>query len=71
MNWIVDRIENNIVVLENLTTKEIKEVELHLIPSSIHEGSFLIEQDGSYIQKEVEELKRRKEIEARFKRLRG
>lgn len=70
MKWIVDRIENNLVVLENSTTREIKEVELNLLPSSIHEGAILIKQENKYILDEEEEFKRRKEIEERFKRLR-
>ncbi len=70
MKWIVDRIENNLVVLENSTTREIKEVELNQLPSSIHEGAILIKCDCNYILDEEDELKRRKEIEERFKRLR-
>lgn len=70
MEWIVDRIEENIAVLEQKITKEKKEVDITTLPFSLHEGSILIFEEGNYILEEDEEIKRRKEIEERFKKLR-
>jgi len=71
MKYTVDRIENEIVILENRDTLEIIEIKKELLPPSIHEGSILIYEDNKYIEKIDEELIQRKKIEERFKRLRA
>ena len=58
MKYAVDRIEDNIVVLENIETKEKKKVKKDLLPI-IKEGSILIEENNSYKLDKEEELKRR------------
>ena len=70
MEWIVDRIEENIAVLEQKITKEKKEVDITTLPFSPHEGSILTFKDEKYFLEEEKEFKRRKEIEERFKKLR-
>ena len=70
MEWIVDRIEENIAVLEQKITKEKKEVDITTLPFSLHEGSILTFKDEKYFLEEEKEFKRRKEIEERFKKLR-
>lgn len=62
MKWIVDRIEGNIAVIENIVTKEIREVSLNTLPSPIHEGSMLCEKDSQYILDNLGESNRREEI---------
>lgn len=71
MKFAVDRIEDNIVVLENIETNELMSVDITLLPSSIHEGSILTFINNTYIEDNDEEEKRRKMIEERFMRLRN
>jgi len=71
MKWIIDRIENNIAILENEVTKEKREVSTSLLPPSIHEGAILILTNEQYILDLDEEEQRRKEILERFLRLRN
>lgn len=71
MKWAVDRIENNIALLENIITLEKKEVAVSLLPENIHEGSILFFTNNTYVVSLTEEEKRRKEIEFRFRRLRN
>ena len=69
--WIVDRFENELVVLENDETREIRVVNKEILPSSIHEGSVLKNINYKYIEDMEEEINRRKIIEDRFKKLRN
>ena len=71
MIYIVDKIENDIAVLENKDTKEIINVNISCLPSLIKEGSIL-KYDGSkyYIDNELER-KRRQDLLERFKRLKN
>lgn len=71
MIYIVDKIEDNIAVLENKDTREIINVNISCLPSFIKEGSIL-KYDGSkyYIDNELE-IKRRQDLLERFKRLRN
>ena len=71
MKWVIDRIEDDIVILESISTKEKKEVSIDLLPSSIHEGSVLIFEDNTYQVDIPEEIKRRTEILKRFQKLRS
>ena len=71
MKWAVDRIEDNIAILENINTLEKKEVAISLLPSSIHEGSILIYQNNTYTADIFEEEMRRKLIEEKFRKLRN
>ena len=70
MKWIIDKIEDKLVTLENDTTKELITIEKKELPSSIHEGSILIYKNNKYIEQPKEEEQRRKEITERFKKLR-
>ena len=68
--FAIDRIEDEIAVLENLETKEKREIHRELLPSSIHEGAIVKFNNNSYILNETEEEKRRREILERFRNLR-
>ncbi len=70
MKWIIDKIEDKLVTLENDTTKEIITIEKKELPPSIHEGSILIYKNNKYTEQPKEEEQRRKEITERFKKLR-
>ena len=65
MKFSIDRIENEVVVVENIETKEIKEIHKNLLPSSIHEGTILVFVDNYYIEEE----KRLTRIKEKFNRL--
>ena len=66
----IDRIEDNLVILENIETKEKIEEERELLPINIHECSIIKIYNNSYILDENIESKRRNEILERFKNLR-
>ena len=71
MKWAIDKIENSIATLENITTGEKKELSTFLLPPSIKEGTILVEKNNTYLKDPLEEETRRKEIELRFQRLRS
>ena len=65
MKYAVDEIIDDIVVLENIETKEKININNTKLPEDIHDGSIIIYEDNSYkIDKELElsreELIRRK-----------
>ena len=69
MKYTIDRIENDIVVLETFDTMEMINIKKELLPSNIHEGSIIYYDNNKYIIDEQEEIERRKKIEERFKHL--
>lgn len=69
MKFAVDRIENNIAILENLKTKEKKEISIQLLPSDIKEGMIIIKNNNKYYIDKDEEIKRRKRINTMFNKL--
>ena len=71
MKYSIDRIIDNIVILENIETGSKLEITKQNLPFSIHEGLIIIYKDGLYIKDETEEEKRRRIIEEKFKRLRN
>jgi len=66
MKYVIDRIENNIAILENIDSKEIKEIPKSLLPDNVKEGTILKE---IYIIDKEQELTRRKNIQIRFDNL--
>lgn len=68
--WSIDRIENNIAILENINTNEKKEVNITLLPNNIKEGSIISYKDNQYILELNKEQKRRQELLERFQKLR-
>ena len=69
MKYAIGRIENSIAILENLDTKEKKEVNIKDLPSSIKEGTILSYENNTYIINQDEELIRRKRILDKFNKL--
>lgn len=70
MKYAIDRIENNIAVLENLETKEIIEVDISLLPEGSKESSIITIIDNEY-KLDIEEQQVRKEsLLNRFNKLR-
>ena len=68
--WSIDRIEENIAILENRTTLELKEVDITLLPNNIKEGSILEFKNDTYTLELSKEEKIRQEILEKFQRLR-
>ena len=62
MKYAVDRIEDNIVVLEDINTKEKQEVQKELLPSNIKDGTILIFENNEYKLDLNEEELRRKDV---------
>ena len=69
MIYIVDRIENNIAVLENKDTKEIINIPLNSLPTNLKEGNVLRYENNTYILDADEEEKRRQAILEKFNKL--
>ena len=69
MKYAIDRIENNIAVLENIETGEKKEINIIILPNNIKEGNILILENNKYKIDLTEEKLRRKRIEEKFNRL--
>ena len=62
MKYAIDKIEDDIIVLENLDTKELKEVSSSQILGEPHEGAIVLEQ---------EENKKRKMLKEKLERLKN
>lgn len=71
MIYIVDRIEDNIAVLENKDTKETTDVSLTLLPKNLKEGNILKYENNTYTLDEKEEEERRKAILSKFEKLKN
>ena len=70
MKYAVEKIENNIVVLESLDSKMKKEVLLSKLPKGTKEGTILTYENGVYSKDEVLEQQRRTSIKNKFDMLR-
>lgn len=71
MLYVIDRIENNIAICQQLETKEIIELPLDILPSTIKEGSIIRHHKGSYIQEENIEKFRREQLRKKLDRLKN
>lgn len=70
MKYAIDRIENNIAILENLETKEIIEVDISLLPEESKESSIITIIDNEYKLDIEEEQERKESLLNRFNKLR-
>ena len=70
MMYIVDRIEEDIVILEEYYTKEIIEIDKRLLSNELHEGSIIKKENNKYYLDDDDEIKRRNELIAKFMSLR-
>ncbi len=66
MKYIIDRIEDNIVTLENIYTKKTINISIDNLPKNIKEGSILLKRK-KYILLPNE--KRKKDIRKKFNHL--
>jgi hypothetical protein len=70
MKYAVDRIEEEIAILESIEDGIKKEVLLSELPKDTKEGTMLIFEDNVYIKDVHLELKRRTSIRNKFDKLR-
>lgn len=68
--WAVDQIENTTAIIENITTKEKKEVNIQLLPQNIKEGSLISYKNKNYKLELTQEKQRRIDILEKFQKLR-
>ncbi len=66
MKYSVDKIENDIAVLENIDDGTKIEVSTTVLPDSLKEGNILYYENESYKIDIREETKRRKRIRSKF-----
>ena len=69
MKYAVDRIIEQIAVLENIETEDIVEVRLSELPKDVREGSVVISDGDVYALDLNEENDRRESIRERLERL--
>ena len=65
MKYSIDRIEENIAILENLEDGTKKEVNIELLPENIVEGSIIVEKE-TYELDLIEEQVRRDALKSKF-----
>ena len=71
MKYSVDRIEGNIVILQDLDTKEIKEVLKKDIGIRVKDGDILVYKDNKYMKDNKLKEDRLKLIQEKLNRLKG
>ena len=71
MKYAVDRIEENIVVLENISSGEIVNIDIKKLPKNIKEGNILIKENDQYTLDLDTEKDRREDFRSRLERLKN
>ena len=69
MKYSVDRIIDNIVVLENLDTKELLEIDIEKLPKNIKDGTILKLENNQYLLDEITQKTREETIREKTERL--
>lgn len=69
MKFSVDRIEENIVIIQNLTTKEIIEISKDVLPNNIQDGSIITYENNKYVLDHKYKKKRETIIREKIDRL--
>ena len=71
MKYAVDRIEENIVVLENISSGEIVNEDIKKLPKNIKEGNILSRENDKYTLDLDTEKDRREDFRSRLERLKN
>ncbi|MBR1416805.1 MAG: DUF3006 domain-containing protein [Bacilli bacterium] len=71
MKYSVDRIEEDIAILENIETGEIVEINKNELEEDIKESDILIFKDNKYIKDDEEKEDRLKSLEEKFNLIKG
>lgn len=69
MKYAVDRIVEDIVVLENINSGEIIEVDKKILPGEVHEGSIVVKKENKFHLDLEEEKTRKESLRERLERL--
>lgn len=69
MKYSVDRIEGDIVVLENLETRKIINEEISLFDFEVRDGNIVSFRDGKYYLEQKEEEEKRRCLRERLNKL--
>ncbi len=68
MKYSIDRIENNIAIIQNIVTGEKQEIDISLLPEDIKEGT-IIKKEEVYTIDEETTNKQKADIQNRFNNL--
>ena len=71
MKYAVDKIIEDIVVLENVSTGEIIEKKLNELPKGVCEGSILFNENNNFFIDKDYELSRKESLRERLERLKN
>ena len=71
MKFVIDRIENNIAVLENIENNEIINVDINELPKKAKEKDVIFYYGNEYILDNFEKEERIRKIEEKMKKLKG
>jgi len=69
--WAIDRISENIAILENIKTLESSSVFLHELPQGVAPGDTLVWENGTWRFDHEETARRAKKIDELWKRIKG
>lgn len=71
MKYAVDKIEDNLIICEEITTGEKITLNKNEIKGKVHEGAIIIKSDSSYEVNKQEEENRRKLLREKLNRLKN
>lgn len=69
--YIVDRIEENLVILESRTIRRMEEIKIDKFPKNIKEGDIVDYTDNKYIINKEKTIETKNNIRNRFNRLKN
>lgn len=69
MKYIIDRIENDVVICENQDTKKMEEFPRNMFQNNIKDGDVVIKEKDLFKIDEAETTNRKKKIEELMKKL--
>lgn len=69
MKYSIDRIENDIAILENIDNNVILEININDLPKGIKEGNILVKENDTFVIDYKEESQRKNDLINRFQRL--
>ena len=69
MKYIIDRIENNMVICENQETKKMENFDKSMFPEQIKDGDVVIRENDTFRIDEEETENRKEYIETLMKKL--
>lgn len=69
MKYAVDRIENDIAVLENLSDGSILKIKVNLLPTGITERDIVVKSENSFLLDQKEKDNRLRRIREKMDRL--